>query len=224
MAWSAKCELMERTACGPTNERVRLRSVPPIPTSSTCGASTSVIRSINGTEFVSSVHWKFSRMICRAATKAVVDPSMKIASPGSMSSSAASASRFFASTAISIRFENESSWLARPGYTAPPWVRRATPCDSSSSRSRRAVIGEIPNSASRSATEMLPWSRSSREIRRRRSAGSIVLRPPIIRASYPRRSAARSPGHPTGLAAAVKTCRPDPDLDASRRRGRRRCR
>src|SRR4051794_2286361 len=91
-------------------------------------------------------------------------------------SSAASAIRSFACTATSRRWRNESSWLDSPGSTAPPCVRRAIPRRSSSSRSRRAVIADTANSASRSATATLPFSRRRSAIRRRRSSGSIALR------------------------------------------------
>ena len=57
------------------------------------------------------------------------------------------------------------------GSTAPPWVRLAMPRRSSSSRSRRAVIGEMLNSSSRLDIETLPCCR-------RRWA---IMPPPLVR-------------------------------------------
>ena len=76
---------------------------------------------------------------------------------------AASAAAWSFSAALSSCF---STWLRScltrvcrtPLLRAPPWTRSMRPCPSSSSRSLRTVISEMPSSRDRSRTEMVPRS------------------------------------------------------------------
>src|SRR3954469_3162283 len=96
-----------------------------------------------------------------------------------MRATAASASRSFAASATFSRRANESSCLEVVGRTAPPWVRRTRPRRSSSSRSRRAVIGETPKRDSTSATVTEPVLRIASAISWRRGSASTVRGPRV---------------------------------------------
>src|SRR5215211_4680354 len=97
-----------------------------------------------------------------------------------MRATAASASRSFAASATFSRRANESSCPEVVGRTAPPWVRRTRPRRSSSSRSRRAVIGETPKRDSTSATVTEPVLRIASAISWRRVSASTVRGPRVF--------------------------------------------
>ncbi len=68
--------------------------------------------------------------------------------------------RVLPSAPTSRRRANESSCAEMVGSTAPPCVRRTTPRRSTSAKSRRAVIGEMPYWSSSTATVTAPCARN----------------------------------------------------------------
>ena len=170
---SAKWPRIVWIAYGPTYDRVSGRNVPPIPIRFTFGVSRDATASITGRLFVMTVTPSPRSTILRATKYAVELESRKIVSRGDSIATASSARLALASVATSTRWANESSCAEIDGRTAPPCVRRAMPWRASSSRSRRAVIGDTPKRDSTSVTVTAPESRSRSAIAARRAMASI---------------------------------------------------
>ena len=142
---------------GPTKEPVSRRGTPPIANSSTCGSSAARSTCSTGPLLVITRTASPRSAIRRARKYVVDDESRNTVSPG-----CEQRERRVGQPQLRLRRRrrracaNEFSGAAIDGSTAPPWVRRALPRRSSSSRSRRAVIGETPKRACSSVTVTAP--------------------------------------------------------------------
>ena len=109
-------------------------------------------------------------------------PTVEVFVSASPSSSAAAvAIRDFSGTCMVVRKARVVSKPALSTGYAPPWVRRTSPCCSSTRRSRRTVSLDTPRSAA-SPTSTTPARRAMSRIPRRRSSASTPHHLLLLRA------------------------------------------
>ena len=183
----------------PDSELDSRRSVPPGMIRRTDGTS---IRSaaMFSALVITLIERSSSLRIRRAISAVVVPESRMMVSPSRISAAAASAMRRFSAWCCSCL--TPSGWSSSSTLTAPPCVRVNAPADSSAARSARIVTSEVPKRAASPSTTTLPCSRSSAQMRRRRSSinrpcsSSCIIKRATPRALGSGRTQAAAAGSP----------------------------